>query len=120
MRVAIVGSRDWKDGESIKKYMSSLPKDSVIISGGARGVDTFAVLYATELKLNFEVYNASWDIYGKTAGIIRNTEIINNSDKVVAFWNGKSKGTKDTIDKAIKADNIKEILIIKQVQENVW
>lgn len=120
MKIAIVGSRGWKDREIIKKYISTLPKDTVIVSGGAKGADLIAESCAKELGLETKIFLPEWSEHGSRAGIFRNSLIVSYSDKVVAFWDGQSKGTKDTIDKALKASNIKEILIIKEIQENAW
>ncbi|KKL45313.1 hypothetical protein LCGC14_2356910, partial [marine sediment metagenome] len=56
------------------------------------------------------VYRAEWDKYGKSAGFLRNQTIIDNCDMVVAFWDGKSKGTADTINKAKRSK--KPILLV--------
>lgn len=100
MKIAIVGSRDYPNMEKVIEYVKGLDKDTVVVSGGARGVDTTAVLAAKNFGLKFEEYPADWGKYGLRAGYIRNTTIVEESDKVVAFWDGHSKGTKDTIDKA--------------------
>jgi len=75
----------------------------ILVSGGARGVDTWASDQAiNNTKLSI-VHYAEWDKYGKKAGFLRNHDIINDADMVFAFWNGTSKGTKHSIDLAIKA-----------------
>ena len=101
MRVAIVGSRDYPDLSTVRTYINTLLRpDDVVISGGARGVDSAAVQYAQERGLAVEVYPADWDRHGKTAGFIRNQTIVDNADYVVAFWDGRSRGTMDTVNKA--------------------
>jgi len=82
-----------------------------IISGGARGADTLAEMYARHRALPVKVFPAEWDKYGKSAGFRRNADIVKNSDIIVAFWDGKSKGTKHTIDLARRY--FKEVKIIK-------
>ena len=77
----------------------------VIISGGARGADTLAERYAKEANYKLEVFKADWTKHGKQAGFIRNGYIITAADAVVAFWDGTSRGTLDTINKA-KALNL--------------
>lgn len=110
MKIAIVGSRAFKDFETTQNvrravldYVSQLSPDVAIISGGAQGVDSFAK-YAAELYgLDYEEYPADWGTYGKSAGMIRNAAIVNAADEIMVWWDGKSKGTKNTIDRAHKA-----------------
>jgi hypothetical protein len=101
MKVGIVGSRTITNYETIKEVLDkTLEKDDVIISGGASGVDSLAEMYARLNNLSCEVYKAEWDNYGKSAGFIRNSKIVEESDYIIAFWDGISKGTLDTIKKA--------------------
>lgn len=97
MRIAIIGSRDYPDWRVVKEYVRTLPRDTVIVSGGARGVDRIAVMEARRQRMMTEVYPAEWDAHGKAAGIIRNKTIVARADKVVAFWDGTSPGTAHTI-----------------------
>lgn len=73
-----------------------------IISGGARGVDAWAIEEAALLGFATGEIHAEWDKYGKGAGFKRNKDIVLTADEVIAFWDGKSKGTLDTIQKARK------------------
>lgn len=68
-----------------------------IISGGAKGADSLAERYAKERGHKITVYPADWETYGRSAGAIRNELIVLNCDQVIAFWDGKSPGTKITI-----------------------
>jgi len=74
--------------------------DTVVVSGGAKGVDTWAVESAQKYGLKVEVYPADWEKHGKGAGFIRNTQIVEGSDSVLAFWDLISRGTMDTVRKA--------------------
>lgn len=111
---AIVGSRNWHDRKAVFRVVDALPEQSVIISGGAPGVDTFAAM-ATQQRiklgadLHFDVIPALWDVYGKSAGMMRNGTIVALADRIVAFWDGQSKGTADTIAKARRAGKCVEI-----------
>ena len=109
--IAIVGSRDYPDWTHVTRYVDKLPWATVVISGGARGVDTVAVRYAAQRSLMTEVYKAYWNLHGKAAGMIRNQKIVDAADKVVAFWDGKSRGTADTIAKARKAGKPCEVYV---------
>lgn len=111
MIIAIVGSRDFAPLGKIEKYIRQLPLDTVIISGGARGVDRLAVSWAKFMGMETLEYLPDWNKYGKSAGMRRNSDIVANCDRLVAFWDGSSKGTKDSIDKAKLAG--KEVEIIK-------
>ncbi len=69
-----------------------------IVSGGARGIDKVAELFAFEYDIDLKVFYANWDKHGKSAGMIRNKELITYCDKVIIFWDGQSKGTKNSFD----------------------
>lgn len=101
MRVAIIGSRGLKV-DDLEKY---LPKGvSEIISGGARGVDTSAREYALSRGLKLTEFLPEYSLYGRAAPIKRNILIIENADHVLAFWDGKSHGTKTVIDACKKRE----------------
>ena len=109
MKIAIVGSRNYARPALVKEFVHAYKGDITIVSGGARGVDTWAVEAAKERGLDIEVINADWDLYGKQAGFIRNTELIEMADEVVAFWDGQSNGTRDTMNKARKVGKLKQV-----------
>lgn len=73
---------------------------SMIVSGGARGADSLAEKYANENKINTDICLPDYNKYGRKAPFIRNKQIVNGSDVIIAFWDGKSKGTKHSIDYA--------------------
>ena len=118
MNIAIVGGRDFFDYDLLKETLLSAPGldfiytklDSAdtnnvkynIVSGGAKGADSLAEEFAKEFGLDMIVFHADWKQYGRGAGMMRNKQIISESDIVFAFWDGKSKGTKNSIDHAIK------------------
>jgi len=102
IKLAIVGSRNFEPLDFVRKVIQSLNKDVIIISGGAKGVDETAICEAKKCGMRTEVYYADWAMHGKAAGPIRNSVLIEKSDGVIAFWDGGSKGTKDSISKAKK------------------
>lgn len=72
----------------------------VILSGTAKGADRLGERYARERGYKIERYPADWDKDGKAAGIIRNTKMADNANALIAFWDGRSRGTKNMIDTA--------------------
>jgi predicted Rossmann-fold nucleotide-binding protein len=108
-RIAVVGSRDYPDLEAVRQFVREQERTTVIISGGARGVDDAAVAEARRLRMAYEVYPADWTRHGRRAGMIRNAEMVERADAVVAFWDGESRGTKATIEMAKHAGKLQEV-----------
>ena len=102
MKIAIIGSRGFNDYNLMVKrcdfYLSNIKEQIVIVSGGARGADKLAERYAKERNYKMDVYLADWEKHGKRAGMLRNKEMANICDCVVAFWDGESRGTKQMIE----------------------
>jgi hypothetical protein len=96
-RVAIVGSRDYPRLDLVIRCVRSLAPGTLVISGGARGVDLQAERIARIHGLPLMVFRARWNIYGRRAGFIRNARIVETCTRVVAFWDGSSSGTAHTI-----------------------
>ena len=103
-KIIIAGGRDFMDYNLLKEKVNKILQEKrethkiVIISGCARGADTLGVRYASENAFDVDKYPADWDKYGKKAGYMRNVEMAENADALIAFWDGKSKGTKHMID----------------------
>jgi predicted Rossmann fold nucleotide-binding protein DprA/Smf involved in DNA uptake len=110
MKIGIVGSRDFPCLDLVVAYVESLPSDTVVVSGGARGVDGAAANAARDVGLVVVEYLPDWS-KGKQAGLERNTLIVEQSDRVVAFWDGKSRGTIDTICKANRAGKPVDVIL---------
>lgn len=100
MRYAIVGSRTWPIPRAVINYVNNLPPDSMVISGGALGVDVIATQTAQIRGLDNMTFKPDWNKYGKAAGFIRNKLIVEAADVVVAFWHNQSKGTEHSINLA--------------------
>ena len=84
-------------------YKNKLKTHNVIIvSGHASGVDSLGEKFAADHNLQCELYPADWDKHGKAAGPIRNAEMAEVADALIAFWDGQSRGTKSMIDLARK------------------
>lgn len=97
--VAIIGSRKYPHPDAIRAYVNALPDDTVVISGGAEGVDSIAAFTARNRKPPLAVieYLPNWGKYGRGAGFVRNHDIVKAADRVVAFWSVGSKGTAHSI-----------------------
>ncbi len=99
MKVAVIGSRNLQ----IKNLEKYLPADTTeIISGGAKGVDTSAREFALAHSIKLTEFLPEYDKYGRGAPLKRNITIIEHADLVLAFWDGKSRGTKFVIDNCRK------------------
>ena len=100
LKILVCGGRDFEDKHVFAKHLDLL-NPTHLISGGARGADTLSELYSKSRQIKCVVVPADWDKHGKSAGFIRNQEMIDmKPDLVVAFWDGVSNGTKDTISRA--------------------
>jgi len=110
MKLAIVGSRTFNSYSILENYVNLLrleyPNINLIISGGAIGADKLGETYARIHNIPTTIYKPDWNKYKKAAGIYRNTDIISNSDIIIAFWDGQSKGTLDSINKAQQYNKI--------------
>ena len=101
MKVIIAGGRDFNRYDLLKTKCDrilSKTKDVIIVTGGAKGADKLGKLYAIENKLEYQTFIPDWDMYGKSAGIIRNELMGDFADVLIAFWDGESRGTKHMID----------------------
>lgn len=100
MKVGVVGSRDYNDYASFCKYMSAFRKYidiDMIISGGARGVDSMAYRYAVEKGITFVCHPPIPEEGFPKALFRRNLRIVDTSEAIIAFPKGKSSGTRHTI-----------------------
>lgn len=108
MKVIIAGGRDFNDEYFMFTTLHDLwnnhieIKDVEIVSGGAYGADFLAEKYAKENGYKLKVIKANWNEFGKSAGPIRNSQMADYADALIAFWDGKSKGTKNMIETAKK------------------
>lgn len=95
MKLCVFGSRSFYKYDLLERTLNGEVEKGVtlIISGGARGADKLAERYAAEHEIPFQEYPALWEIYGKSAGYIRNDEMAEAGDRFVAFWDMQSKGT---------------------------
>lgn len=109
MKIAIIGSRSITDA-NICKYVS---RGDEIVSGGAVGIDTLAAEYAKINGLKLTVFLPEYEKYGRAAPVVRNKQIVDYADKIIAFWNGSSRGTLSVIKYAEKMGKPCEIILCK-------
>ena len=109
MVTAIIGSRNITAFDLSKV----VPSDTtVIVSGGATGVDTLAARYARAKRLPLVEFKPNYREFGKGAPFVRNRQIIDYCDNVVAVWDGVSKGTKYTVDYARKQGKKVKLIVV--------
>ncbi len=103
MKVLVCGSRGWRDLLAIDRRIADLGIDSEVIHGNADGADRQAHLACEAYSIPVTAFSADWRRYGKRAGIVRNTQMLNEQPGlVIAFWDGRSRGTAHTIGEARK------------------
>lgn len=115
--ISVTGSRTWPatkeewlaldDSEKVeqlglttklvKEFIDKMPDGTVVLSGGARGIDTIAETAAEQRGLDTTILKAEWDKYGKGAGFRRNKQLAVLADECLVFWDGESPGTKNFI-----------------------
>jgi hypothetical protein len=108
LSVAIVGSRSFPFEQAPVRCVEAVGQAlldtgwpvAAVVSGGADGVDAAAAALADVGGVPLTVLEPDWDTYGEAAGPRRNTKIVQRADAVLAFWNGTSPGTRDTLAKA--------------------
>jgi len=102
MKLAIVGSRTFSDYDLFLDFAQKYFRYEIdtIISGGAKGADSLAKRFAKYWRFEYLEFLPNWNELGKVAGFKRNQQIVDECDMVLAFWDGKSRGTQDTINKA--------------------
>ena len=98
MKVIIAGGRDFTNWgtffQVINKWEFMITE---VVCGDARGADTFGSTWAENHNIPIKHFPADWERYGKSAGYIRNAEMGEYGDALIAFWNGHSTGTKHMI-----------------------
>lgn len=113
MKVAIVGSRKWPYRAAVSFCVQGIAREhpgAVIVSGGAEGVDKVAEETARVCGLEVELHLPDWKAHGRAAGPLRNRLIVESADRVVAFWDGESRGTLSSINIAKKLGKPLEVI----------
>lgn len=107
MRICIFGSRTFGDYDLLCKDADARLRnchDVTVLCGKARGADELGERYARARGYKVEYFLADWDTHGKAAGPIRNRMMVEVADYGLAFWDGVSRGTKNTIELFIAAN----------------
>ena len=100
MKIIVAGGRDFNNYNLLcakLDYLLQSTKNPVIVCGEAKGADLLGRRYAVEHNLSIDSYPAKWEELGKSAGFLRNEQMAKVADALVAFWDGKSKGTEHMI-----------------------
>lgn len=101
MKVIVAGGRDFTDKELLFSTLDDLNTQitiTEIVCGGAKGADSLGKLWALSRNIKVIDMEANWELYGKSAGFIRNRQMGDYADYLVAFWNSISPGTKHMIE----------------------
>ena len=107
MKIGIIGSRSLK----LSDFTPFLPSAcNEIVTGGAKGIDACAKEYAEAHGIPLTVFMPQYTKFGKAAPLVRNREIVNYADYILAFWDGSSRGTKFVIDYCQKIGKPCEII----------
>ena len=107
MKIAVIGSRN-VTVDNIGEYLTDCDE---IVSGGAVGVDTCAADYAKQNGIALTVFLPEYERYGRAAPIVRNKKIVDHADQILAFWDGRSKGTQSVIRYAEKTGKPCKIIL---------
>ena len=109
MKLAIVGSRSLTN-LMLDGYISENVDE--IVSGGAVGVDLCAAEYAKRKGIRITEFFPQYERYGRAAPIVRNKAIVDYADRILVFWNGRSKGTRSVIEYANKIGKPIEVVLL--------
>ncbi len=120
MKTIIAGSRDIQEYEFVKVAMNRVAwVVTEVVSGMARGVDKFGLRWAHENDIPVKKAPADWEKHGKAAGFIRNREMAEYAEALVAVWDGKSRGTKNMITEA-RARGLKVLVcLVSELEQDV-
>ena len=119
MKLAVVGSREGISKEYVFSVLDEYKGEiSMVVSGGARGVDSFAAEWCDLNEVACTLVSPS-DFSSKFSYIERNWRIVDLSDKVLVFWDGVSRGTKSVIDYCKKKDKDISLFVFAKKGDDV-
>lgn len=103
-KIAVVGSRGFDNYDMVKRTLLNVMYHYgtfEVVCGCAKGADKLGECFALEYGLKIHKFIPDWDKYGKSAGMVRNREMSDIADMVIAFWDGSSRGTKHMIEYSV-------------------
>lgn len=116
VKAVICGSRTITDPSLLDEIMETVKEEGYeiaeVVCGGARGADTIGENWARENGIPISYFLPDWKRYGNAAGHMRNHDMVNYADIIIAMWDGQSHGTKGTIDYAMKVKK-KPVIVIR-------
>lgn len=105
MKVIVAGSRSIVDISEVQKAITeSRFEITEVVSGTAKGVDKLGESYAVAHNIPVKKFPADWDRFRKKAGYLRNQEMAEYAEALIAIWDGESKGTAHMINIMKKID----------------
>ena len=103
MRIAVSGCRDIElNDRQLWNALRTKSASTILVGDCPTGVDKSVLEWAINQEITLEVFHADWNKYGPAAGPIRNRKMLETADRLVAFWDGESHGTKNAIVTAVK------------------
>jgi predicted Rossmann fold nucleotide-binding protein DprA/Smf involved in DNA uptake len=117
VKVAIVGSRHFSEPDRVSDYVKALPRGASILTGSASGVDAAATKAARAKGIPVQVIPASFDELADAAkSAARNQRLIDACDVVVAFWDGTSRGTRATVERALDSGKEVHVFVLTKMR----
>lgn len=114
-KVIVAGSRDFQNYPLMCNILNNTKsRIGEIVSGDAKGADTYGCMYARDNNIPIRHFPADWEKYGASAGYVRNKQMGDYADELIAFWDGTSPGTKDMIDYMKKLNKKVTVINYKQ------
>ncbi len=111
MKIAIIGSRNVHvENDQLAPLLVHAEE---IVSGGACGVDACAAAYARKHHMKLTEFLPDYKCYGRAAPIVRNKQIVDYADRIIAFWDGASKGTLSVINYAKKVNKPCQVILLR-------
>ena len=112
MKLMVAGSRSID--KNILNISAFMPDDvELLITGGTDGVDTMAEQYAAENDIKVQTMHPKYEHYGNGAPTVRNKQMVDMADRVLVFWDGKSRGAKFIYDYAKEVGTPVDMMIMK-------
>ena len=116
VKVIIAGSRHFNNYDLVEETIEKLGLEiDEVVYGGAPGADYMGLLWARKHKVKVKTFLAEWSVYGGAAGPLRNKQMAEYGDYLLAFWNGKSKGTKNMIYEMRKKGKHGEVVYVNSL-----